>query len=149
MRCITLFIISSLILFSCVPKEQVTLRKITNVQVEAGTNGDPMLRGDAVFFNPNHVRVKLKEIKVEVFVDGKKSADADQKFDVIVPANAEFTVPLEIHLSLPKQGLLNTMLDFLGGKKYEVHYLGFVRIRVHGLSVKVPVDYKDEIKLKI
>jgi len=38
-----------------------------------------VLRGEAVFFNPNNVEMKLKEINIEVFLAGEKSAHADQK----------------------------------------------------------------------
>ena len=113
------------------------------------TEGAPVLRGEAVFYNPNRLRMKLKEINVEVFVDGEKSAHADQKLNSLIPANDEFTVPLEIRLNLKKIGLLDTVLNLLSGKKYEIHYKGYIRVRVHGVAVKVPVDYSDEIRLKI
>jgi len=137
----------ALTLSSCVPKEQVVLRKIRNVAIDT-TEGTPVLRGEAIFYNPNPVRMKLKEINVEVFVDGEKSARADQKLNSLIPANDEFTVPLEIRLTLKKIGLWDTVLNLLSGKKYELHYKGYIRVRVHGLGVKVPVDYTDEIRLK-
>jgi LEA14-like dessication related protein len=132
-----------------VPRKPVVLRSIRNILIELNADGVPVLSGVAVFYNPNNVRMKLKEVKVEVFVDGEKSAQADQKLNSSVPAHAEFSVPLKIHLTLKKKGLLDTFMSLLGGKKYEIHYVGYIRIRVHGVTVKVPVDFKDEIKLKI
>jgi LEA14-like dessication related protein len=138
-----------LFLSSCVPKEQVVLRNIKDVVVDAGTGGDAKLNAVAVFYNPNPLRMKLKEIDVVVTVEGKKSARAKQKFNFEIPAKAEFSVPLEVHLSLKDIGLLDTLLSLFGGKKYEIRYVGFVRVKVHGITIKVPIDYKDEIKLKI
>ena len=149
MRRSSYFLLLTLVIFSCVPKEQVVLRKIRNVVIETVTDGTPVLRGEAVFYNPNHLRMKLKAINIEVFVDGEKSAHADQKFDFQIPANDEFTVPLEIRLSLKKVGLWDTVLDLLSGRKYKINYKGYIRLRVHGIGVKVPVDYEDEIRLKI
>jgi LEA14-like dessication related protein len=117
--------------------------------IDMRTDGVPALTGDVVFYNPNHLRMKLTEINIEVFVDGKKSAQADQKLNSIVPAKAEFSVPLEIKLSLKELGLLDTVLSLLGGKKYEILCLGYIRVKVHGVTIKVPVNYKDEIRLKI
>ena len=91
----------------------------------------------------------LSTAHVEVFVDGEESAHADQKLNSLIPANDEFTVPLEIHLTLKKTNLLNTVLDLLSGRKYKLRYEGYIRIRVHGVTVKVPVAYEDEIRLKI
>ena len=149
MRQLSVFLILPLIISSCVPKKQVVLRKIRNVVIETMTDGTPMLRGEAVFFNPNPQRMKLKEINIEVFVDGEKSAHANQKPNSLIPARDEFTVPLEIRLSLKKIGLWDTVLDILSGKKYEIHYKGYIRVRIHGIAVKVPIDYTDEIRLKI
>ena len=149
MRRLLTILVAALVFSSCVPKKPVVLRQIRNVVIETVTDGAPVLRGDAVFQNPNPVRMKLKEINVEVFVDGEKSAHADQKLSSVIPANAEFTVPLEIHLTLKKVGLLDTVLSLLSGRKYDIQLKGFIRVRVHGITVKVPVDYSDEIRLKI
>jgi len=143
-----LLFIAILFLSSCVPKEQVVLRNIKDVVVDAGMDGNAKLNAVAIFYNPNALRMKLKEIDVVVMVEGKKSAHAKQKFNFQIPAKAEFSVPLEVQLALKEIGLLDTLLSLFGGKKYEIRYVGFVRIKVHGITVKVPIDYKDEIKLK-
>jgi LEA14-like dessication related protein len=143
------FLTLALILSCCVPKEQVVLRKIRNVVLDTIEEGTPLLSGEAVFYNPNSIRIKLKEINIEVFVDGEKSAHADQRLNSVIPSRDEFTVPLKIRLTLKKIGLWDTMLNILSGKKYEIHYKGYIRVQVHGIGVKVPVDYTDEIRLKI
>ena len=146
----TNFLFLLVMLFStCVPDEQVVLRNIKDVVVDAGEGGNARLTAVAIFYNPNRVRMKLKEINVEVLVEGKKSAHAEQKFNVDIPNQAEFSVPLEVQLSLKDMGLLDTLLSLFGGKKYEIHYVGYIRVKVHGITLKVPIDYKDEIKLKI
>lgn len=133
---------------SCVPKEQIVLRVIRNVTIDTGLDGEPLLKGEAVFYNPNSTRMKLKEINVDVFVDGKKSAIVKQKFNALIKPRSEFTVPLEIQLSLKDIGLLDTLFSLLGGKQYEIHFLGNIRIHVRGIPVKVPVDYTDKTRLK-
>ena len=149
MRRLSFFLILALIISSCVPNKVIVLRKVRNVVIETVSEGTPVLRGDAVFYNPNSVRMKLKEISVEVFVDGEKSAHADQKLNSVIPANDEFTVPLEIRLTLKKIGIWDTVVNLLSGKKYEIYLKGYIQVRVHGVGVKVPVDYRDEIRLKI
>ena len=34
---------------------------------------DPMLKANAIFYNPNNMRGKLKKIDIEIFVNGKKA----------------------------------------------------------------------------
>lgn len=148
MKSSIIYFLLLVLITACVPKEEVVLRSIANEKLETNSNGDQILKADAIFYNPNNVRMKLKEINIEVFVNGKKAAHTDQKFNSLIKAKSEFTVPLEIKLSLKELGLLDTILSFLGGKKYEIQFKGQLRIKVHGLTFKVPVDHKEEFRLK-
>ncbi len=58
------------ILTSCVPKEEIVFKGVKNIAVDMN-GGQPMMKADADFFNPNKTRMKLKEVDIEVFVDGK------------------------------------------------------------------------------
>jgi LEA14-like dessication related protein len=136
------------LVISCVPKEQVVFKGVKNISVREGSGTDPELTADAFFYNPNNVKMKLKEINVDVLVNGKRSAQVRQDIKLDIPAQGDFQVPLVARLSLKELGLLDTIFNLLGGKKYEVEYAGFIRVAVHGVTIKVPVKYKEEIKLK-
>jgi LEA14-like dessication related protein len=138
-----------MVLVSCVPKEQLVLRSVRDITVESDSVGKTLLKGVAVFYNPNSIRMTLREINVEVFINGKKSAHADQKLSAKIPANNTFSLPLEVQISLKEFGLLDTLMGLLGGRKYEIRYEGYVRVRVHGMMIKVPIQFKDQIKLRI
>lgn len=133
---------------SCLPKEQVVFKSVKNLVVDGGVGGVPVLRGEAVFFNPNKIQTRLKEIKVDVLVDGKLAAEVDQLMDLVVPRNSEFTVPIEAKLSLKEIGLLDAVIGFFGGKTYQVQFTGYLRVKVHGVVVKVPVKYNQDVKLR-
>ena len=135
------------VMVACVPKEQIQLRAINIKEVTPGKDGNPLLKADAVFFNPNASRMRVKRIDIEVFVDGKKAARVDQHLSTLIKANSEFTVPLEVELNLKEVGLLDTILSLFGGKKYDIHFVGTMKVTVNGFPVKVPVDYKDLLKL--
>ncbi|MEJ7643263.1 MAG: hypothetical protein WKF87_01595 [Chryseolinea sp.] len=128
------------------PKEKIVLRQIRDVVVDA--NSDPVLKANAVFFNPNDMRGKLRRINVVVYVDGKRAAHVDQKLKTMIPAKDEFTVPLEINLSIKELGFMDTLLGVLGGKKFEVRYEGSLKLTYRGVPLSVPVNYKDEVRIK-
>ncbi len=92
--------------------------------------------------------MKLKDVNVDILVDGNKSAEVKQHLNLPVPAQSDFSVPITANLTLKEGGLLNTVFGLLGGKKYEVVFTGFIRIGVRGISIKVPVSQKQEIKLR-
>jgi hypothetical protein len=128
------------------PDQDIELRRITDVVVDANT--DPMLKANALFYNPNKAHGRLKKIKIEIFLDGKRVGDVDQDLKTKIPSRAEFTVPIQVKLAMKELGFMNTVLGMIGGKKFQVHYRGFLKLSYHGLPVKIPVDYKDEIKVR-
>lgn len=142
------FVFFVALLQSCVPETRdVELRQIKSVVGDI--TDEPTLKADVVFFNPNVQKGKLRKIEANVFVNGKKAAVVDQKLNIQVPGNAEFTVPLEMKINLEEQGLLNTLLSLVGAKKVKVRYQGSVRVIYKGLPVTVPFDREEEVRLKL
>jgi LEA14-like dessication related protein len=128
------------------PKEDIVLRQIKDVVVDA--TSDPMLKANAIFYNPNSMRGRLKEIDVDIFVNGKKAASVDQDLKTIIPANSEFTVPIEVKLAIKELGFMDTLLGVIGGKTFEVRYEGSLKLSYHGFPIQVPVRYKDDVRIR-
>lgn len=128
------------------PDQDIVLRQVRDVVVDASS--EPILKANAVFFNPNDVRGRLKKIDVEIFVDGKKAASVDQEMKTSIPAQSEFTVPLEVKLAIKELGIMDTLFGMIGGKTFKIHYKGSLKLSYRGLPITVPVDYKDDVKIR-
>lgn len=128
------------------PDEKIVLRRIKDVVVDATSS--PVLKANAVFFNPNDMRGKLRRINVDIFVDGKKAASVNQMLKTVIPANAEFSVPIEVKLAIKELGFMDTILGVIGGKKFEVRYEGTLKLSYHGFPINVPVNYRDEVRIR-
>jgi|SRR5690606_10182321 LEA14-like dessication related protein len=137
----------SLSAISCGPKEDIQFKHIRDVVVDG--SGKPKLKANAVFYNPNSIRMKLRGLAVDIFVDGKKAAQIDQEMKTEIPARSEFTVPLEVTLAAEDLSFLDTVLGMLGGRKMEVHYKGALKLNYRGMPIRVPVDYKDEVRIRL
>ena len=92
--------------------------------------------------------MKLKNIQIDVWVDGKQSARVDQRLNTLIKSRSEFTVPLEVQVSLKEIGLMDALMGLLGGRKFEVRYVGNVKLAAHGIPVTVPVDHKQSVRLR-
>ena len=149
-RGIKLLVISFLVLVqACAPKDDIVFKGIGNVEVRVNSNNNPELLAKAYFYNPNTIGMKLKEIHVDVLVDWKRSAEVRQKMKLKILPRSDFMVPLQATLSLKELGLLDTIKNLLGGKKYEVQYIGYVRVAVHGITLKVPVKHREEMRIRL
>lgn len=73
------------------PKEDIVLRQIRDVV--ADVSDDPTLKAQAIFFNPNTMRGKLRHISVDIYVNGKKAGSVKKDYKITIPSRAEFTVP--------------------------------------------------------
>lgn len=127
-------------------KEDIQFKGIKNVVVDGTT--EPRLKAEAFFYNPNNTRMHLKKIDVEVFANGKKVAEIDQKLTTLIPARDQFSIPLDVKLAMKELGFLDTLLGMIGGKKMDIQYKGSIKLTYHGFPIRVPVDYKDQIRVK-
>lgn len=111
-------IILSLILLatSCAPKDPVVFKGVKNIRINADAKDGPQLDADVFFYNPNKVKSKLKEISVDILVDGKKAGHVKQELKLPIPAESDFSVPVEAHLSFKEIGLLDAVLRIFGAK---------------------------------
>lgn len=136
------------ILGGCGPKEQIVFRKVLNIRLEAASK-TPVLKADVVLFNPNEDGGKLKKAELEIFVNDKKVGFVDQILNQKIKGQTEFSVPIEVNLAMKELGLMDTLISLLGGKKYDLHITGKIRVSVRGFAFNVPVDQREEIKLKL
>lgn len=143
--CGLLFFAILLLISSCTPKEPIVLRQIKEVVADA--TSQPTLKAEAIFYNPNNTRMQLKKIDVDIYIGGKKVGEVDQEMETLIPAHDEFTVPIEVKLAMKDFGFLDTLFGMIGGKKLEIQYKGSLKLTYHGFPIRVPVDYKDEIRL--
>lgn len=125
-------------------KEDLQFKDIRNINYgEKGAN--IVLTGDVVLYNPNNVSLSLREVDLKAFMNEKEAAAIKQKMDVKVKARSEFTIPLEAQLS-NVDGLMNTLLNILGQKSNKLKIAGFVKIKVHGVRMKIPISHTEELK---
>ncbi len=132
---------------SCKPKEDIVLRNVRDIVVDVTT--EPTLKAQAILYNPNNIKIKLRKIAIDVYVDGRKSGRVDQEPKMIIPAAAEFKVPLEVKLNMKELGLLDTIFGIIGGKKLKVRYKGSISVTYKGLPIRIPVDYESEVRIKL
>jgi len=134
-------------LAACAPKEQVVFRKVLNIRLDAVSNS-PMLKADMVFYNPNKASAKLKKIDMNILLNDKTAGTVDQVLNQKINGESEFMLPIEVKLNLKELGLFDTIINIFGGKKYEVRLLGKIRVSIHGFAFSVPVDQKEQIKIR-
>lgn len=145
-------LIFSIILFSgCKFEEPVTFKKIDEVKVLGIKDGMVNLSAIAVFYNPNEIEGKLKDVNIDVGLDDKVLATITQSEQLKIGKNAEFQIPINIKFAMEdaQEGILNNLLNILAGNKIKLHFLGEIKVSTFIITQTVEVDYYEEVKLQL
>lgn len=144
-----LFLLLTIAVAACKqPDEEPEFRYVRNVQVQKITGSEVLLNAEAVFYNPNDMRMKLRGVDVDVYVADKKVGEIEQDLKTRIPALDEFVVPFNATFNIAEVGVMSTLMSVMGGKKLRVRYDGHIKVTVNGLPFRVPVDYEDEVRFR-
>ncbi len=143
------FVFLSLLVIGCSKPKQPEFVKIKSLDIQEFTDTKVTVAGEAVLNNPNKFSVTVKEIDVSVTINDKAVGKVNQIGDIKVPANSEFDVPLVIDFA-PKDvydNLLSGLMSFIAKGELEVHYEGVIKMKAAGITFKVPIDHRDDVKI--
>ncbi|MEM6845205.1 MAG: LEA type 2 family protein [Bacteroidota bacterium] len=138
-----------LLLASCASPEAPDFKGIENLKVNVEGLSRARINGDAVFFNPNDRQITLKQVDVEVSVEGQKVKDISREYDITAQPNSEVKVPIDVTLTLEdlNMNLLSTAMSMLNGEEKKIRYKGKARVKMYGVSFSVPFDYEDDVNI--
>jgi hypothetical protein len=151
MRKIFYVLLASVLFSACKFEEPVTFKQIDKVKIESISNGMVNLSAQAVFYNPNELKGKLKDVNILVDLDGKTLATITQSEALKIAENAEFSIPINIEFAMEdvQQGLLKNLVNILSGNFVKLHFVGDIKVSTFVFTQKVDVDYYEEVKLQL
>jgi len=131
------------------PEEPPVFKGVANVKVSRVEGTTAYINADAFFHNPNDIKLKIRKVDIEVYLDGQSIGVINESDKTKVPAKSDFTVPLYVAFNLKDTGVLKNLLSFIGGNKREVSYVGYISVSAYGLPVKVKVDHTEEVRVRL
>jgi len=140
------------ILFSsCLSLESVKFEKLLNTRIIDISGQDITIQTEAQFFNPNKIKGLIKDISIDVSIKDQIVAHLMEESKVKVMQNERFTVPLQLTIKLKslKNDLLSNLINLVKTRKIELKYTGYISIRSFGIGYKIPIDYQEELEIKL
>lgn len=147
MRVVMLLVFVLGALGGCKSHEDVEFRGIRNTVISGSDGSNVIVNADAVLFNPNDVKGRVRFIDVMVKYKDKEVATVTQVGKTTVPRNAEFTIPLVLHVDMKKlnDDFLSQLSSILSRRGVELEFVGNVKVSIHGFRYKVPVNHRENI----
>ena len=131
------------------PQNPPIFKNLTNIKTSKVTGTNLNLTGNAIFYNPNDMGMKLKGVEIDVILEGKKVGHVSQRSKIKIPANGSFTVPLKAEIDLKQVGLVNGIFGMLSGKRMNAEFVGYIRVSKNALVMRVPIKHKELLKLNL
>ena len=143
----SLIVVFFFALVACKSHEDVEFRGIQIRGVTGSEGSIVTVKADAILFNPNEVKGKVRSIDVAVLYKGVEVAEVNQLSKTKVPGNAEFSVPLVLKVDMDKLNtdFLSQLTNILSKKGIDLQFVGNVKVSIHGFGYKVPVDHSESI----
>ncbi|PCJ66328.1 MAG: hypothetical protein COA58_06010 [Bacteroidetes bacterium] len=126
--------------------------RLENVKISSANINKIVLKGDAIFNNPNPISGKLTSTNIHIKVNNVDITEIKQNISITVPKNSDFTVPVDFSFSPKKltsenEGFLKNVISSFLKKELAVSYEGTVTVEVLGIAFEVPIDYSEKVNL--
>lgn len=117
----------------------------TSLQTLNISNAELLIALD--YFNPNSFGLDVKETNLQVYLNDKFIALADQPTKTQIPKNALFTFPVVAHFDPIK--VLGFAFANMFSRQVKLTLQGSAKIGKQGVYIKVPLDITENIDIRL
>ncbi|SRR5690606_4742540 len=148
---LTLLFFLAIIGASCQPLIGPEFKDIADLDINMAGFTSVNVKGDALFYNPNKRTIHIQHVDMDVAVDGEKVTNISQAFDIKAKGMSDFTVPIDLNLSLKDLQInsISSALSILGGEERKVHFKGKIKVKAYGIGFNVPIDHVEKLKVRL
>lgn len=121
--------------------EDVKLERVGTAGIKIGSQ--------AVFYNPNRVRCKIKDIAFDVILDKKRIATIGEKSDIMVKGRSDFRIPMGAVINPSGTIFENVMaiIDIFRDKESTLSMSGNIKLKAYFITIPIPFKFEQKIKL--
>ncbi len=154
MKNIIYFMTICFLLSNCSVKKKLTFVKINDIKFLLLKSDTIRLQAKAYFKNENNIGGKLSADEIKVIVNAAEIAQISFE-EFRIPANKEFSIPLEAAVPVNKivtnnrgkipGGIVNSLLN----NSLKIQFKGNIQCKILGFSTTYTIDKTKEIKIKL
>jgi hypothetical protein len=136
----TLFIILTILLFSCSTPKQLVYRDFRNFSIQQLGFASSAIKMDLVYFNPNHFGLQLKRTELDIYINNNYLGHTAQEYQITIPRNEEFTLPINVAVDM--KNLLKNGLSTFFNTEVTVKVVGSIKVGKANVFMSIPVQYE-------
>ena len=101
---------------------------------------------DLYYYNPNGISLNLKEVDLNVYLNGKYAGHSLLDTMVHIPAKDTFLVPVSVKVDM--KSVFPNALALLMNDSMELRIEGKLKLGKAGIFVNVPVNYRENVSIR-
>lgn len=142
---LTIFIIG-FFFTSCTPIKPIEYKYVNSFLI-LQFSLNPEVKVDVHLNNPNSVSAKIKEIKIDVYVNKTKLSSVCMEADKCIQAKGDFVIPMAAQVSLFEIAKIipNGIGAFFGEKEIPVNIKGSITIKKFIFSKTFKFEYTEKL----
>jgi len=124
-------------------------KRIEDFRIEKLDRDGFKVTGNVVLYNPNKMRVKLKDVLMNIELNGKHVATAGQKIPVPIKAQNEFAVPLDLVIK-PEMSFtegIQNIFNIIKTKEMDVTVNGVIVVSAYGVKLSIPIQQTEKVDI--
>lgn len=122
---------------------------VEDIKLERVNGSGIKIGSQAVFYNPNRVRCKIKDIAFDVTLDKKRLATIGEKSDIMVKGRSDFRIPMGATFNPSGTIFENAMaiVDLFRDKESTLAMSGNIKLKAYFFTIPIPFKFEQKIKL--
>ena len=136
-------------LFGCLQYKEVQIIKVIDVGIKNVSTKAINIEVAMQIKNPNKYDISIVGSDLTLFVKGKKLgvANIKEKIKLKKKSNDIYRFTIQSNLKDISAGLLPIIMGLITKNSMSLEVKGFIKAKAKGISKKVPIDFKKNVKL--
>ncbi len=136
-------------LTSCLQYKEVEIVKVTDVGIKEISTKAIDVEVAMQIKNPNKYDISIVNSDLSIFLKGKKmgTANIKEKIKLKKKSNTIYRFTIQSSLKDIASGALPILMGLITKNSVELQVQGDIKAKAKGISKKVPVDFKERVKL--
>lgn len=125
--------------------KELEYKGIQKTQIRSLSLSNAAIQIDLGYYNPNHFGVDVKETNLNIYLNDRFVAVADQPEKTQIHRESAFTFPIVAHFDPLK--ILGPALASLFTSKNKIGIQGSAKVGKGGLYIRVPVSIEEQVNI--